>query len=117
MTDVRHTPAPSPWRGACHHCGGQLMRVHRRPIAGGLHLWAAGSATLMVTGIALMAVLGAHRWPFGMALFLLGLWIGLHRFEHWQCRRCRTMYRAVVGDDERSAETDKVLRVGAPSGR
>ena len=94
------------------------MRVHRRPIAGGMHLWAAGSAALMVTGVALMVLLGADRWPFGMALFLLGLWLGLHRFERWQCRRCRTMYRAVVGDNEQaSADGDKVLRVTAPTGR
>lgn len=105
MAVIHQQPAPSPWRGACHHCGGQLMKVQRRPIAGGMVVWAAVSAALMVSGLAVISVLQTHGWPFGLILFAGGLWLGLHRFERWQCRRCRTLYRDVVGDDKLDDKT------------
>lgn len=86
------------------------MRVQRRPIAGGMPILAACSITLMVIGAVLVGLLGVHRWPFGLFLFLLGLWLGVHRHDRWQCRRCRTMYRDVVGD-EPALDPDKTLRV------
>lgn len=85
------------------------MRVHRRPIAGGMPLWAAVSIALMVTGATILSVMEAHGWPFGAVAFLAGLWLGVHRFERWQCRRCRTMYRELVGEVDKIAD-DKSLR-------
>ena len=87
------------------------MRVHRRPIAGGMPIWAASSIALMVAGATLMSVLGMHILPFGLVLFVFGLWLGVHRFERWQCRRCRTLYRDVVGDESKLNAGDDALRV------
>lgn len=87
------------------------MRVHKRPLAGGMPFWAVGSIGLMVAGATLVGVLHSG-WPFGLVLFLFGLWLGLHRFERWQCRRCRTMYREVVGD-KASLHDHKTLRAGS----
>jgi len=112
MADHYHESSPSPWRGACRHCGGLLMRVHRRPIAGGMPVWATASIMLMVFGLTVISVMEAGAWPFGLVAFLFGLWLGIHRFERWQCRRCRVMYREIVGEN-RKLDTDKVLR--APS--
>ena len=70
------------------------MRVHRRPIAGGLQVWAAFSVGAMAVGVALLTFFRDHGWPFGISLFLLGLWLSLHRFSRWQCRRCRSLFRS-----------------------
>ncbi len=77
----------------CPYCHGQLMRVQRRPIAGGLQVWAAISVASMALGSGILMFFRQHGWPFGISLFLLGLWLSLHRFSRWQCRRCRSLFR------------------------
>ncbi len=77
----------------CPYCHGQLMRVQRRPIAGGLQVWAAISVSSMALGTGILMFARQHGWPFGVSLFLLGLWLSLHRFSRWQCRRCRSLFR------------------------